>query len=1580
MSLFFAFGTNRYHNLCATFATATYLRTRRPFAPCPFDPHLSPPAHDTDLALPMSALSLEDFPYVPKAEHVSALDNFCELDHTLLQHASSPGSPPQGRKKSLGGETANAKGAGKKTSDKENVRRIMSGSYHAKTAASATPLRKKSRVFAVVGESGSGKTSLLQHWSKQRKLTSKTKSTLTKSPPRRNSDREDGKIMILPASHASSDDSTATNASVANEFIFTYFVKSSQDAQLSAMLSRLQSALKFHFQLRQLELRKTPSQLRWDLPRFLDAANNKARAPIIVIIDGLSRLRMHSGQEADPMLWMPRDLPNRVRFIVSLTEYRVPPVEAKEGSGSNLALHGPGATTLAALRDKTASYCELERRKSPNLRLGVLPLGVRRTILSTYAKFHRSAFDLSSEDMTQILASAGSGHPLYLRVLLNSLRTTARLSCIPAIAVGSLLDQCIDAQRSVVAEFAGSEREDRRRPSSPGSEEVTSLGGGGAAAASADSMSVVSSVPEDPPQRWSSVEMVISLALRCCEEDVEVATDGADKGLLGRVMSLLYVSHHGLTEDELLGAVALSGRLATRERRTDGGPTKASPLLSADASSAGWQANFIRQFEQHREVLRLILDDICMVVRVGVTTDAAPETEEVEASGAVHGRSSPVLGGAAVVNASETHKRSLRIIMEHEAVRRVVWRQYLGCSHEEKHRNHKLLATYFEEVVPVSPRRVQELPWHYERLGEHLRLRDTVVDISMFQMWWGDPCLEAYRTELIRVWSVLAAHPIGLDLVDEYRAAIESQVLSRGLKDDAVSELMLQVAELCVAFHRGGWEGDISAKCPPLKHPGLPLSELAQNGVPIVRHNPDEEESGEVRQFVDLLRSETDVPMAVFAASLGGKGLNDSGPLRQQALVQQQLIAMHKTQQVTPQTVELVREHYYYSRWLWVQFPIILLGFFHKFSERVATTAAAAAGMSPAASSRKMGSPKRKDPIVMHLRRLARKFENPPNDHHVVVGAEKTQKKAAIQTTPLRKGTKHRGKQKQGSTKKRHSPSTVFLTDDAPLVLDQLRENATTGRALTGHDETAANATTGANTVSPPDSNAPHLQQKVAPHPNAPFFLDVHAGDRHEKRIEVMKANNLKQRRVMNKMLINSRKKLKFMAKKKEELTVLNGLSKGEELSLTKAMNLVDNIESIGDRTDKVDSLSDFYKMVLLLTRAYPGNQAEWLSMLDEDIENTRKKAVQTRELITAIKGQGQDIIGLLNMAQTTTQKRRGVMAQMLDRMEFQHAKELANVRNEREWKQKQARLLRNDIENENKARLMKIHEESVKRQVEGEIKRLNRERKLSVWKARVNRLKETTGVSSIDEMFSIIMAGTQSSTEQNLKSLVSEHETKIQSLSAKKKTLRDEFMQLKFSSNRAPAGTMVRLAEVADADGETAPVQSFVKKELHQLTELELALGRSKLKIEQIKRELKRSNVAVTDVCAGFEHIIRMCGPTKDMDAESERENNRMGRNKRSGLYFEVSKDLSGIDRAKLALKRLSEVEGALIDKIANLQRLAPRTPKSRNRKLRRRSRSRQSKSRDGRVGSPLRYVLICSSLFAFPSQLYHSARSCAF
>ena len=113
-------------------------------------------------------------------------------------------------------------------------------------------------------------------------------------------------------------------------------------------------------------------------------------------------------------------------------------------------------------------------------------------------------------------------------------------------------------------------------------------------------------------------------------------------------------------------------------------------------------------------------------------------------------------------------------------------------------------------------------------------------------------------------------------------------------------------------------------------------------------------------------------------------------------------------------------------------------------------------------------------------------------------------------------------------------------------------------------------------------------------------------------------------------------------------------------------------------------------------------------------------------------------------------------------------------------------------------------------------------------------------------------------------------------------------------------------------------------------------------------------------NVKVGLEHITRMCGVNYS-DAEKAREEE----SKQPKMYFEVTEDISARDRASSTIDLLVKVEANLVGKIADIQRLAPRTPKSRNRKRRkgsRRSNSREgrgvrrSQSRDGRVGSPLR------------------------
>lgn len=85
------------------------------------------------------------------------------------------------------------------------------------------------------------------------------------------------------------------------------------------MLQRLEGALKDFFQLRKMEIPGDESRLIWSLPRFLSSAAKKVMSgKIIVIIDGVDNLRGFDSPEGS-LHWLPVELPEGVRLILSTT-------------------------------------------------------------------------------------------------------------------------------------------------------------------------------------------------------------------------------------------------------------------------------------------------------------------------------------------------------------------------------------------------------------------------------------------------------------------------------------------------------------------------------------------------------------------------------------------------------------------------------------------------------------------------------------------------------------------------------------------------------------------------------------------------------------------------------------------------------------------------------------------------------------------------------------------------------------------------------------------------------------------------------------------------------------------------------------------------------------------------------------------------------------------------------------------------------------------------------------------------------------------------------------------------------------
>ena len=239
--------------------------------------------------------------------------------------------------------------------------------------------------FVITGSPGCGKSALLANWVKRR----------------RQSQHRD-------------------------EFLFQHFVGCSpRSKQLGHLLYRLESALKEHFQLREMEVPLPEERLRWSLNRFLAAAAKKQYpARILIILDAVNRLRGDCSA-ADTLHWLPTELPQGVRIIVStveLEEYgHIPDELYDEGS----RIH--------------RTYTELRRRGCPTMRLQPLTVEVRHQIIGSFLLANqRSLRSLEQAQQFRLVTAKASSQPLFLRTILHALRLNSETST-------SQVDEKIDA-------------------------------------------------------------------------------------------------------------------------------------------------------------------------------------------------------------------------------------------------------------------------------------------------------------------------------------------------------------------------------------------------------------------------------------------------------------------------------------------------------------------------------------------------------------------------------------------------------------------------------------------------------------------------------------------------------------------------------------------------------------------------------------------------------------------------------------------------------------------------------------------------------------------------------------------------------------------------------------------------------------------------------------------------------------------------------------------------------------------------------------------------------------------------------
>jgi len=582
-----------------------------------------------------------------------------------------------------------------------------------------------------------------------------------------------------------------------DEFLFQHFVGcSSQSLQLMDTLYRLETALKTFFQLREMKVPETEVELRWSLNRFLEAASKKHfPARIVIIIDGINRLKGENAPEG-ALHWLPTELPPCVRFIVSTVETERSVKGKKEGA--------PHRT-----------FVELVRRQCPMLSVEPLGTTTRTKVLKAFINLHEGEMQLTEEQCFKIVAAEASAQPMFLRTLLQGLKLAIELTNSSTDRVLEQFLNCttaselLDRYLNICCRTAFADDDE-------------SMGSVSASASSAAS--------------------------------VESAQSVETSDIMGKMLSVVYVSRSGLNVDEIWSLIKMVSKYEPTEEQS-------AKLLS-------------------------ILNGFTMVV-------------------------------------DNMHSFS------HEIYREVIYQKYIN-SHESLIRWHNVLARFFGQLPPCD-RKLVALPYHLETAGSWSKVKNCLTEIEMFQLWWTPK----FKSDFIKFWaSLTAVHHDGedsdemdssssshheshkskkgsssltkkgrkkqdakpvYDMVEEYTRSLDEYRLAKHPSDETVSGLILTIADFLLEFATLGHEQ--AADVPAYIHPKVLNEDLQSVGVPYVEID-EEGRSSLVYPDILVAYSNRDRGTDDGPGFEGGKAIDDM-----------------------PECTT-----YFFSRWMWMQFPYIALG------------------------------------------------------------------------------------------------------------------------------------------------------------------------------------------------------------------------------------------------------------------------------------------------------------------------------------------------------------------------------------------------------------------------------------------------------------------------------------------------------------------------------------------------------------------------------------------------------------------------------------------------------------------------------
>lgn len=286
-----------------------------------------------------------------------------------------------------------------------------------------------------------------------------------------------------------------------------------------------------------------------------------------------------------------------------------------------------------------------------------------------------------------------------------------------------------------------------------------------------------------------------------------------------------------------------------------------------------------------------------------------------------------------------------------DILRDVIWWRYIGSEKVEQS-YHQWLIRFFR-IHPTTFRRVEELPWHLQRCYEWDALRSVLVNLPMFQLLYT----ANYKRELYGYWKKLAQGPLlnytagvdapldppvyvsPFDVVKEYGKSLEDWYKSARPPTKSFLPMVLLVTKFMYDFcvYLQGF-------LPTFQHAPFDLKRLYQDGFTFAEDLPHVYVmSGPNALAAASAASSSPVHNNSSALSPGSTGGGNMTPSMSAATAltvaleafatlgrnsastsvspgaSTTISAVVKQKAITP------NHFFYYQRWIWIQFPWLAL-------------------------------------------------------------------------------------------------------------------------------------------------------------------------------------------------------------------------------------------------------------------------------------------------------------------------------------------------------------------------------------------------------------------------------------------------------------------------------------------------------------------------------------------------------------------------------------------------------------------------------------------------------------------------------